>query len=884
MGSSDAAVAQQSTAYEFAAGQLREILAAQGEFQARATDPEDAIAYAPEFGCKIAACEAAAIFTQAKDWFVRRAVSGAPLGEADRVPSTGSLVGECFRSGQVTICQDTGADPRADLVAMHSAGLRSAMAVPLLSSRAIEGVLVLGAAGADAFAAANATFMSVLGGVVGSAIELGAVILRAQKQTDEMWSQLEEANRNAHTHRLLFDENPTPMFIFDPATLEILRANEAALTFYGYDAASFVGASLLMLHAEDERAAIREDIAGGHRSDRSIQFRQFRKDGSARDVIALERAFDLEGRLTRLTIINDITERLSAERLLRLEQIVAASLAHAAGSAAAVAACVEAICDSAGWDCGAFWSLAPDGEKMRCFGAWGAQTPGIDGFLDTTRQMTQTRNSGGLVRRVWQNAAPVWIKDLARDGSFARADAARAAELHTAFAFPVLSGTVVIGVLEFYSRVMRPPDADLLQCSRTIGSQIGQFYQRTEAQERLRESEERYQDTIELAPIGIAHVDVELRFIHVNRWMCDLLGYTREELLARTVRDVSHPEDVHVTDAMRARMHAGEINSFQIEKRYLRKDGETVWAALTIALKRDAAGQPLHYISVIEDITARKRAEEQLAATQNQLMQADKMSSVGQLAAGVAHEINNPIGYVYSNLGTLGKYIDELMGMLDTYGAAENELPAASPALAALQRRKEQLDLAFLREDVTALMSESREGITRVKKIVQDLKDFSHADTKDEWQTAELHKGLESTLNIAHNEFKYKANVIKEYGELPEIRCLPSQLNQVFMNLMVNAAHAIKDKGTITLRTGLRGEEVWVEISDTGDGIPKEDLKRIFDPFFTTKPIGKGTGLGLSLSYGIVKKHGGRIEVDSEVGKGTTFRILLPRRPPGAAA
>jgi signal transduction histidine kinase len=180
-------------------------------------------------------------------------------------------------------------------------------------------------------------------------------------------------------------------------------------------------------------------------------------------------------------------------------------------------------------------------------------------------------------------------------------------------------------------------------------------------------------------------------------------------------------------------------------------------------------------------------------------------------------------------------------------------------------------------------MHETKDGVARVAKIVQDLKDFSHVD-EAEWQWADLHKGLDSTLNVVWNELKYKAEVVKEYGELPVVECLPFQINQVFMNLLVNAAHAIEERGTITLRTGTAGDEVWIEVADTGSGIPPENLGRIFDPFFTTKPVGKGTGLGLSLSYGIMQKHHGRIEVTSEPGRGTTFRIVLPGRQPQTGA
>ena len=263
----------------------------------------------------------------------------------------------------------------------------------------------------------------------------------------------------------------------------------------------------------------------------------------------------------------------------------------------------------------------------------------------------------------------------------------------------------------------------------------------------------------------------------------------------------------------------------------------------------------------------------------SQLLQSEKMASIGQLAAGVAHEINNPIGFVYSNLGTLEKYIQETFTMLDLYEQAESAI-ADAEVLSRLQAAKKKLDIAFLKTDLRALMDESRDGITRVKKIVQNLKDFSHADVTDEWRISDLHSGLDSTLSIVNNEIKYKADVVKEYGDIPAIECLPSQLNQVFMNLLVNAAHAIKEHGTITIRTGCKGEEVWVDIADSGQGILPENLQKIFDPFFTTKPIGKGTGLGLSVSYGIVQKHHGRMEVQSEVGKGTTFRVWLPVKQP----
>jgi len=227
--------------------------------------------------------------------------------------------------------------------------------------------------------------------------------------------------------------------------------------------------------------------------------------------------------------------------------------------------------------------------------------------------------------------------------------------------------------------------------------------------------------------------------------------------------------------------------------------------------------------------------------------------------------------------------VEDLLALVATYEKAEPALTDTGQ-LRQIEAFKHKIDLEFLKTDVLDLLDESHEGASRVKKIVQDLKDFSHAGGDDDWQWANLHTGLESTLNIVNNEIKYKASVIKEFGDIPEVWCLPHQLNQVFMNLLVNAAHAIENEGTVTVRTGAENDHIWVEVSDTGKGIAPEHLSKIFDPFFTTKPVGKGTGLGLSVSYNIIKKHNGEIRLDSRVGEGTTFRIVLPKQDETVAA
>ncbi|MBI5110320.1 MAG: hemerythrin domain-containing protein [Rhodocyclales bacterium] len=253
---------------------------------------------------------------------------------------------------------------------------------------------------------------------------------------------------------------------------------------------------------------------------------------------------------------------------------------------------------------------------------------------------------------------------------------------------------------------------------------------------------------------------------------------------------------------------------------------------------------------------------------QTQLRQSEKMSAIGQLAAGVAHEINNPIGFVSSNLGTLTGYVKDLLRVI-----------AAGQGYGPLDALAAELDLDYLRKDIEDLLAESMGGLDRVRKIVANLKDFSHVD-EAEFQEADLLVGLESTVQVVWHELKYKVDLHRELTPLPAVQCIPAQINQVLMNLLVNAAQAIPDHGVVTLRSGVGSAGVWIEIEDSGCGMPPEVQQRIFEPFFTTKPVGKGTGLGLSLSYDIVTKHGGSFDVASTPGAGTRIRINLPLTRP----
>lgn len=260
-------------------------------------------------------------------------------------------------------------------------------------------------------------------------------------------------------------------------------------------------------------------------------------------------------------------------------------------------------------------------------------------------------------------------------------------------------------------------------------------------------------------------------------------------------------------------------------------------------------------------------------ATQR-LVQSEKLASLGELAAGVAHEINNPVGYVSSNLTTLQKYLAVYEKVLD---APETD----SEEMAAL---KKKLNFAFIRDDLQNLVKETQEGVGRVKAIIQDLKDYARTNAATHYVASDIQVGLKSTLNIARNQLKNRADVRLALGNLPLVECAPSQIDQVFLNLIVNAVQAMPEgkMGLIDIRTDCNEREVWIEVQDNGPGIPPDVMKKIFDPFFTSKDPGTGTGLGLSVSQNIIQQHGGKLEVSSTVGVGTTFKITLPIKRPAA--
>jgi two-component system, NtrC family, sensor kinase len=274
------------------------------------------------------------------------------------------------------------------------------------------------------------------------------------------------------------------------------------------------------------------------------------------------------------------------------------------------------------------------------------------------------------------------------------------------------------------------------------------------------------------------------------------------------------------------------------------------------------------------------------------IVQAEKMASVGLLAAGIAHEINNPIAFISSNFSTVKKYFQRILDLHEKYAdierfLTESENSKAKKLIKELDDFKKENKIKMIMDDLGDLADESIDGINRIRTIVKDLKTFSRID-ESEYKHIDINHAIDTTLNMIKNEYKQKVIIEKEYGKIPEINCFPQKISQVFMNLLINASQAIKEKGTITIATqlltkGKRQDDSFIEITiaDTGCGIPQKNMDKLFDPFFTTKPVGSGTGLGLSIVYEIIKTHGGNIKVKSKVAEGTKITIALPLKISG---
>ena len=466
--------------------------------------------------------------------------------------------------------------------------------------------------------------------------------------------------------------------------------------------------------------------------------------------------------------------------------------------------------------------------------------------------------------------------------------------------------------------IRKPFDSEELNARVTTGIRVTNLQKKQKKlANTLIESRNKLRIVIDSMKNEIVSLDRDLIIVLANSSFSKQFGVNPRDVVGR-------PYFTNATDGQHTMGQEGKIhkmikavfakgNSQKNLIKSIDKNGSDVYRQISYLPILDEQGQVFQVVLVSRDITEERRKTEEIKSlnlqlmetsalieaknkklentlkrledTQTQMIQSEKMASIGQLAAGVAHEINNPTGFVSSNLKTLvdyqadiGKLFLKYHDMLSVLEKESGDLASGETIqskLEAIKSFEKEIDLEFVMEDMVDLIGDCREGTDRIKKIVIDLKDFAHPG-EDKVQVTDINTGLESTLNVVNNEIKYKATVHKDLGELPVINGYPQQLNQVFMNILVNAAQAIEKNGEIQIKTRHRDGKVEIQISDTGCGVSEENLTKIFDPFFTTKDVGRGTGLGMNIAYNIIQKHNGTIDVESTVGKGTTFTICIP--------
>jgi PAS domain S-box-containing protein len=696
-----------------------------------------------------------------------------------------------------------------------------------------------------------------------------------QRRQAEYDLQESEVRYNA-----LFSSSCMPMIVLDPQTCGIVDANILALNFYGWDKATFIrmkSSDINVLTPEQ----IRHEMVLAVANKRSyFEFQHRLANGAVRDVEVFTSPVDFGGRTYLMSAIHDVSERKRLQSQMHQAQALTQRfIDHVPGIAFVKDSALRLMLVNQ--NLGTLLGVEP--QTLIGKTAHDIFPPE---FADKLTEMDrQVLTEGG------HRTYPETFNNRHSEASlFVMEDDAGERFL----------GGITLDVTDSYranerTRAMLRLNQldDQLSESEFLNQGLESAQALTNSQIGFLHFVNEDQETLELVtwtvgalkgctaafeshyPVSQAGIWADCLRLGKPVMFNDYATYSAKNGLPPGHAPLTRLISVPVIEGSQARMLLGVGNK---ATEYDQHDVETlmlIGSALWRSVRRVRVERSLQM--QVQELSA---LNQNLAATQLQLLQSEKMASIGQLAAGVAHEINNPIGFVKSNLGSLADYISKLLGVVQAYAQLEQQVgqsgvAAHMPALATVRQRKQEADLDYLLTDLPTLIAESREGVERVGKIVLDLKNFSRVgESAFEWH--DLQGGLESTINVVWNELKYKADVVREYGDLPRVYCVGSQINQVLMNLLVNAAQSIHERGVITVRTGVHADQVWFEVQDTGCGIDPDKQTHIFEPFYTTKPKGQGTGLGLSIAMGIVKQHHGSLVLCSEPGRGSTFRLTLP--------
>jgi PAS domain S-box-containing protein len=668
-----------------------------------------------------------------------------------------------------------------------------------------------------------------------------------------VWVDITERKRaeaavqeNEERYRSLVELSPDAIFIQSDGKFVFLNGMGAKL-FGAAEPRALLGKSIVeFVHSESRGFAqeLFKQLEENQKRPSVREIKLLRTDGSVVHTEIAAAPLSFQGRAATQVVVRDITERKRHELRLALQHGVTRILMETASLTKAVPQILRAICNGLGWDIGAFWVVDPAKTVLRHQDVW--HVPALDpSQVEMLTHEFTFEKGGGLLGRVWATNEPAWVPDVTRDANFRRKPAATQLGLHGALLIPIQVEKETIGVMEFFSREVRPPDAGTPSILRDLGDQLGQFIRRKQSEQALRDSEKRYRDLFDHANDHVLSVTAEGRFVYVNRACREALSYSEEEIARMSIFDLVHSDSkAHCREVFQRVMSGEKVDKADVV--LVSKAGKKITVEGSVTCKY-VEGKPVAAQCIFRDVTERKKLEEQLRQTQ-------KMEAIGQLAGGIAHDFNNILGCVFG-------YI-ELAAMEAASNTAVQE--NLQEVLKAGQRAKE-LVLQIL------TFSRQQEQERKPMKLQPVIKEALKL----------LRASLPSTIEI-------RADIP---SEAPAVLADATQIHQIVMNLCTNAAHAMSGRGQLSLelktedideevartQPDLRvGRYVALSVSDTGCGMNRATLERIFEPFFTTKGPGEGTGLGLAVVHGIMKSHEGAITVYSEPGKGTTFRLYFP--------
>lgn len=640
-------------------------------------------------------------------------------------------------------------------------------------------------------------------------------------------------------YRLLFDENPMAMWVFDIETLRFLEVNDAAIRQYGYTRQEFLSMTIRDIRPPDEVPALLEDLERARGSPHTIGlWRHRRKDGEVIDVEVSAHEFTYGGRTARLVLAHDVTARIRAERLRSVEYAVTRALAESWTLGEAAPKVLRSICEATGWELGEMWRVDSKANCLRWDGAWCLPGLGLDQFVSESRDLS-IPPGGGLAGKVWATGLPSWIPDV-RENQFTRRTQAAATGIHAAFAFPVQSRGHVAGVMAFFSRRVQDPDDAFLEMMQELGKRVGQFLEREEAERTFRESEARRAAILDTSLDPVIAMDHEGRIVDFNPAAERTFGYRRDEILGKPLGDTLIPpslRDRH-RQGLAHYLATGEgpVLGKRIELTALRKDGTEFPVELFI--ERIAGEGPPSFVGFARDLSG-------LKDMQRLIVEGERLAAAGKVASYVAHEINTPLTNIALLTATAAKRTKdpEILSRLEKIN---------------VQRR---LTARFLQD----LLGIARP--LRLERIATDIRTV-----------------VEEALGQVDPYRKESVELRAELGDAPIPATVdPVRVQQVVVNLVKNALQAT-DRGSVTVRCEARSGAVVIVVTDTGQGIRKEDQAKLFQPFFTTKGQGEGTGLGLAFAKSVAAAHGGTIEMTSKEGRGSTFTLVLPTGSTHAAA